>query len=499
MICVTIGRGRHQHMIAEHKALVEQGAKLVELRLDYISRNVDLSRLLKDRPGPVVVTCRRREDGGRWRGTEEARQMLLRVAIASGAEYVDLEEDIAEKLPRFGSTKRIVSYHNFQETPEDLDALHARLAMANADIVKIATMANSVDDNLRVLKLIKESTIPTIGLCMGEIGTPTRILNAKFGSPFTYAAFQADREFAPGQISYAEMKKVYHYEKINAETEFYGVIADPVGHSLSPIVHNTAFQHDGLNKVYLPFRVVREDLESFLESCPEFGVKGLSVTIPHKESVLPKIDHQDPSVEEVQSVNTILFTKSGLYGYNTDFQAALVCLAKGVGAEEIEGAFEGKTALVLGAGGVSKTIANGLHHNGAKVVVTARTDERAERLAGTLGCRVVKWEKRQEIIPDILVNGTPVGMHPNLDETPFDIEHLPPTAVVFDTVYNPERTLLLKQAREANLTAISGAEMFIRQAAMQYRLFTGKKAPKDIMYRVFKSSISAAKYEESGT
>ncbi|MFP6650370.1 MAG: type I 3-dehydroquinate dehydratase, partial [Pirellulaceae bacterium] len=167
MICVSIGRGRHKQVIFEHRHLVEQGAELVELRLDYIRRNVNFKRLLADRPCPVVATCRRTRDGGKWGGTEEQRLMMLRAAIADGVDYVDLEDDVADKIPRYGTTKRIISRHNFEETPDDLEGLHKHLASLDADIVKIATLAHNTHDYLRILRLVRDSTIPTIGIAMG--------------------------------------------------------------------------------------------------------------------------------------------------------------------------------------------------------------------------------------------------------------------------------------------------------------------------------------------
>jgi 3-dehydroquinate dehydratase/shikimate dehydrogenase len=282
MICVSTARGRHRHMIAEHKHLVSQGAKLVELRLDYISGEVNLKRLLADRPCAVVITCRRERDGGKWEGTEEQRLTLLRLAIAEGVEYVDLEEDIAGAIPRYGKTKRIVSLHDFRKTPEDLDEIHARLAKFDADVIKIATMANHPHDNLRMLELIQRSKVPTVGLCMGDIGTPSRILAGKFGAPFTFATFHHERTLAPGQLSYQQMMEIYHFERITPATAMYGVIGDPIGHSLSPMIHNAAFRKVGLDAVYLPFRVPREHLTQFLEDALALGIRGLSVTIPHK-------------------------------------------------------------------------------------------------------------------------------------------------------------------------------------------------------------------------
>ena len=208
MICVSIGRGRHALMMAEQKHLVEQGAKLVELRVDYLTSTVNLRRLLTDRPCPVVITCRRRHEGGMFAGTEDARLILLRTAIAEGADYIDLEHDVAAWIPRFGKTKRIVSFHDFNKTPEDLEEIYQRLTKLDPDVVKICTTANHPCDNLRMLRLVRESKVPTVGFCMGEIGTPSRILCGKFGSPWTYATFHEERALAPGQLSYKLMTEI---------------------------------------------------------------------------------------------------------------------------------------------------------------------------------------------------------------------------------------------------------------------------------------------------
>ena len=205
MICVSIGRGRDRHMVAEHKHIVQQGAKLVELRLDYLSGEVNLKRLLADRPCPTIVTCRRDKDGGKFRGDEQQRVLLLRTAIAEGVEYIDLEEDVATEVPRFGKTKRVISLHDFRKTPTDLAAIHRRLARLDPDIIKICTIANHPQDNLRMLQLVHDSEIPTVGLCMGDIGVPTRILAGRFGAPFSYATFHHERALAPGQLTYRQM------------------------------------------------------------------------------------------------------------------------------------------------------------------------------------------------------------------------------------------------------------------------------------------------------
>ena len=483
-------------MTAEHKHLVEQGAPLIELRLDYIRGKVNIKRLVADRPGPVIMTCRRKVDGGLFEGTEEERQLLLRTSIAEGAEYVDLEEDVATLVPRFGKTRRIVSVHDFRQTPADLREIHERLCGLDPDIVKIATLANVPHDNVRMLELMRDSRVPTVGLCMGDIGTPSRILAAKFSAPFTYSTFHHERTLAPGQLSYQQMTEVYHYNRIDAETEVYGVIGDPIGHSYSPLIHNAAFRHLGMNKVYVPLRIPRGEVDRFLEDAPRLGIRGLSVTIPHKESVIRKLTKVDGAVRGVGAANTVIWRDEQMVGYNTDYRAAMDSLeaAFSTTSRPFQNSLRGRKALLLGAGGVARAIAHGLKRREAEVTISSRTAERADQLAQRVGCKAVDWSVRHGVSADIVINGTPIGMHPNVDETPYEKHHLKPSMVVFDTVYNPESTLLVKDARSRSCTVVTGVDMFIRQAALQFQLFTDQEAPADVMRETLRRAIAAVKY-----
>ncbi|MBL6724750.1 MAG: shikimate dehydrogenase [Rubripirellula sp.] len=491
MICVTLGRSRHKRMIAEHQYLVEQGADLVELRLDFIGRAVSLSRLLNDRPGPVVITARRRGDGGRWLKSEEERVMLLRSAIAAGVEYVDIEADIASQIPRYGKTKRIISYHDMDETPDNLEELHAAMSEEDADIVKIATMANSFSDNLRMIELVKAAKIPTIGICMGETGILTRILANRLGSPFTYATFSSGRQMAPGQLDWKQMKDLYRYDTIDEKTEFFGVVADPVAHSYSPLIHNRAFQDQKINARYFPLRVSKSDLPDFLQQTNKLGISGLSVTIPHKEEALAHCTQAESSANGIGAVNTLVFNGDEKLGYNTDYRAAMDCIDELFSIDRESGrSMRGMSALVLGAGGVSRAIAWGLKQRNAEVMISSRTFERTQILAAEIGCKAIEWEFRHDPRINLLVNGTPVGMHPDVDSSPYSASAMNQYLAVFDTVYNPENTLLIKQAKRAQCRIITGIDMFVRQATYQYKLFTGKEAPYDLMKRTIKEATN---------
>lgn len=311
----------------------------------------------------------------------------------------------------------------------------------------------------------------------------------------TYATFSEDRKMAPGQLSYKQMKEEFRYDKITKDTAILGVIADPVAHSLSPVVHNACIREAKLDMLYLPFRVPKEYLEEFIKISPEMGVRGLSVTIPHKEKCLKCINVLDDNVAGIRAANTIVFKEINAYGYNTDCTAAIESLKRTIETKyPEEKPLAGRRFLILGAGGVARAIAFGLVRSDAQVFISARDHRKADDLAQALDCKFIDWAARANFETSVIVNCTPVGMFPNMDETPFDAEWLDKQTIVFDTIYNPEQTMLIKHAREAGCTTITGVDMFVLQAAEQYRLFTGQEPNiKTIRYEL-KRATSAARY-----
>ncbi|HCA49411.1 MAG TPA: shikimate dehydrogenase, partial [Planctomycetaceae bacterium] len=243
--------------------------------------------------------------------------------------------------------------HDFDETPQNLEEIHARLASKDADIVKIACMANSPHDVTRILRLIENSEIPTVGICMGDMGMPSRILAGKFGSPFSFATFHHERTIAPGQLSFQDMTDVYRYESIDQDTEVFGVIADPVGHSMSPVIHNAGFESMDMNRVYLPFRIPKDHLNQFIDDAPGLGIRGLSVTIPHKQEVMASLTKIESGAKKIGAVNTVIFDDGEIVGYNTDLYGAMVSLAEAAGEDPDSQWLKGKRVLLLGAGGVA--------------------------------------------------------------------------------------------------------------------------------------------------
>ena len=495
-VLVVIGRTRHKMVVAELQEAVKRGAKFVELRLDFLAKAVDFKRLSPLKQCPWVATLRRPADGGRFSGTEQERLMILRQAIVSGAfEWVDLETDIASAVPRFGPVKRIVSYHNTAETPADLDDIYANMLKQDADVYKVAVTAQSVEDVARVLQLQRTAPKPTVAFCMGDLGLPSRFLALKFGAPWIYAAFNKERGIAPGLPSFDEFRTTYPVRNITADTRVFGVVGDPVGHSLSPLLHNHVYKKLGLNALYLPFRVPRGQMSAALAAYASIPVEGYSVTIPHKEAAAGLARESEPNVPETGSANTLVRRDDGqFFAANTDFAAAgesiKAFLAERQRRDPEASQLSQMSVLILGAGGAARSVAYAMHREGAQTTVAARTHERAQKLAEDVKCKAVDWHARHSVSFDVLINCTPVGMHPNVDEAPCHFSILKPGTVVFDTIYTPETTLLIREARVRGCDTITGVDMFVRQAARQIELFTGLAPDTDAMRVIMRKALS---------
>jgi len=482
MICVSTTAATEGALAAD-LAQAARVADLVEIRMDH-APSADLKRLLENRPCPVIVTNRPRREGGAFQGPEEDRLRLLQEAVDLGADYVDVELDSAGRLRRRGRTRLIVSYHNFQETPEDIGRIHSEIVRTGADVAKVACMARDIRDNLRMFDLLRATQHPTIALCMGELGVISRILGKKFGGFLTYASLGAGRESAPGQLSAAELAGTYRYRRIGPSTAIYGVIADPVAHSMSPAVHNAAFEEAGVDAVYVPFKV-EGDVVEFVNAFRRLDVRGYSVTIPHKQAIIAAMDEVDEIARKVGALNTVVNRDGRLWGTNTDVTAALQALedALGTGAEGQGSPLRGKRVLLVGAGGAARALAFGLSMRGARITIANRTFERGRRLADEVGAECCTLSDVGSQEADVVINTTSVGMHPHAEQTPVPRSALRPGMVVFDAVYNPLQTRLLREAREVGCTVISGVVWFVNQAAAQFELWTGRPAPRATMER----------------
>ena len=485
MICIPIVGPSMQKALTDI-SVAEKIADIIELRLDLIAR-FDLSTLMKATALPLIVTNRTKLEGGQFKGSEEERVQVLRQAIEAGADYIDIETStprdlLKSVLANKGNTRIILSYHNFSNTLEDLEPLYEIMCELPGDILKIVTYAQDISDNLKMFKLLeraKKENRKLIALCMGDNGEISRVLSPLLGGFLTFGALETGKESAPGQILASSLKNIYRADRQRENCKIYGVIGNPVSKSMGYLIHNRAFQETGSPDIYVSFLV--KNVEKFFNEFKEF-FSGLSVTMPFKEKIMPLLDAVDETAQKIGAVNTVE-ENNGWKGYNTDCTGAIQAL-------EAHLNLNGKNVLIIGSGGTAKAIGYGVVEKGANLTVTYnRNKERGVKLAEELGCRVAGIRDIGDHDYDVLINCSPVGMSPNIDKTPFPSGNLKKGMVVFDSVYNPPETRLLREARSSGCTAISGVELFINQAVGQFEMWTGKKAPTKAMRDVLMEKI----------
>ena len=487
-------------------------ADVIELRLDCLEEDelpaalAGLGALLGETRLPFIITYRPREQGGGrdvslaarlefWRGLPDA----LRDVAGRGLAFADLELDLLESPQAaslgalFESFRVICSHHDFQETPAGLGDLFARMARAPAEILKVATKANSITDCVEVLRLCERgrgSGREVIAVSMGGAGVLTRVLAPAFGAFLTYGSLDAEQATAPGQVEARDLRGLYRIDDIDARTLVTGLVGSPVGHSLSPHMHNAAFAATGLGAVYLPFEVA--DVGEFVRRLADprtrelgWNLRGFSVTAPHKQAIIPFLDRVAPVAARIGAVNTVVISEErGLEGFNTDADASVVPLAE---VMELKGA----RAAVIGAGGAARALLWALAERGARPTVFARDARRGRAVAEEFGAEFALLDGAHFRGFDLVVNTTPLGTRGALEsETPARSQQMSGVPVAYDLVYNPAHTRFLDEAREGNCRTVGGLGMLVAQAEEQFRLWTGSEPPYGVMLAAAQKQLS---------
>lgn len=463
---------------------VEAGESFLEFRLDYLPKPEQgiaaISTFLAKHPDcAVMATCRRHQNHGKFTGSVEEEVRILNAAIDAGARAVDIEIESAENAVAKVAAMRaramvLLSYHNWSGTPA-MESLVRRMMKVSADGYKIVTTARKPSDNFRVLSLARtHSKQPMVVLAMGETGFPSRVLSPVFGGLYTYAAPNAAEGTATGQVAAKILRNLYRVDRLGKNAKIYGVIADPVRHSISPAVHNRAFQARRIDAVYIPFLVKPPQLKDLLTLAERLPLAGFSVTLPHKQKILRYLDAVEPLAKRIGAVNTV-WKKAGRWrGDNTDAEGILRPLAKHIRPAKA-------SVLIAGNGGAARTAAYTLAEAGAKVSIAGRNADRVRALAKATDATPLSREQAVAATFDVVIHATPLGMFPNVDQC-FFTDRIP-AEIVFDMVYNPLDTKLIQRARSERKTVIPGLEMFLHQAARQFEIWTGDSAPRPVMER----------------
>jgi 3-dehydroquinate dehydratase/shikimate dehydrogenase len=424
--------------------------------------------------------------GGKFEGTLDDQAAILSAAVRAGCQWVDVEIESVQKagssfLKPLREAKIIISYHNYQKTPA-LAGIYHRMARLPVQVVKIATTARNLKDSLQIRKLLKAHGRHSVKLAahaMGPSGIPSRVLSILWGSAHTYASPANQAPAAAGQLPSEVLRAVYRIERLDPRTQLYGVLGSHASLSLSPAMQNAAFQAKHVNAVFLPCQTSK--VADFLAFARGVGMQGFAITMPFKRSIMKTLDWVDPLAQRIGACNTVAVQRGQWKGWNTDAAAVVEVLTKRL-------RLSGSRILIVGAGGAARAAAYAVRAEGADVVITARREAMARALARGVDGRVVTWASEESIEVDAVINATPVGMYPHVDNTPFDLSRLR-VRVVFDMVYYPLGTRFLNEARRRGLTTISGLEMLVAQGARQFEIWTGLSAPRALMEQAVRSAL----------
>jgi len=487
-ICVAIIGSTAAEMIEKASTVVKE-TPFLEFRLDYLEKPLaalpKFKQFFADNTAATgIATCRRTANGGKFSGALAAEMEILIKAAGAGFHIVDLELESAEALKKGELQKLrdtgvalIISHHDFTAT-KDLDKIYERIEPFQPDFFKIVPTAKTLADNVTLMRFMERMNerASIIGICMGDAGIISRVLGLRAGSAFTFAAATPGEETGPGQIAARTLIETYRIDQVDAATKVYGVAGNPIKSSLSPIMMNTAFRRETVNAVYLALQATK--VSDLLKLVQEIPIQGLSVTMPHKQEIMQYLEKTDPLSAKIGACNTVLRAQDGkLYGFNTD-------VAGIIGPLEKRMPLRGTKVLVLGAGGAARAAVFGLRDKGAEVFILNRTAETAQKLARQSGSKSIKKDALAKTSFDVVVNATPIGMAGQKGAPMLEAKDLANTRLVFDLVYNPLETPLIRLARQQGIGFITGVEMFVQQGARQFEIWTGKPAPEEEMLRV---------------
>jgi len=501
-VCLALSGDTVDDMLASAESMARDNPFL-EFRLDYLKQPLaalpKIHRFLETHQYVTAIgTCRRADNDGKFKGSLASQLEVLTKANAAGCQIVDLEIQSALKsktdaIARLRSRSRLIlSFHDFRAT-RNLDETLEKMLKIPADFYKVVSTATTLSDNVTMMKFLQTQSDKhaMIGLCMGEQGIISRVLSVRAGSVFTFGAVSADLKTAPGQISAHDLRSIYRIDQVDAATRVYGVAGDPIEHSLSPVIMNTALRRENVNGVYLPLHA--KTLKDLIHCVREIPLHGLSITMPYKQAILAHLDNTDAHTTKIGACNTVVRGQDGkLYGFNTDVAGVVRPLEQRLSIEKAK-------VLVLGAGGAARAAVFGLKERGAEVWILNRTSVKAQKLARQAKAHTIKRADLRKIAFDVIINATPVGMG-NTRDCPLKDEEIQ-ARVVFDMVYDPVETHLLQVARAKGIAVIPGVEMFVQQAARQFEIWTGKPAPAGDMLRAvtiaLQDRVAAQKQQKS--
>lgn len=492
MICISIAQESRRMALADMLNASAQ-CDLLEVRLDRFAKAPDVGELLAHKPKPIILSCRRRQDGGEWDGSEEERLALLRQCIVSKGDYVEIELDVADQVRPFPPAKRVISYTNFRETPKDLADIYAEAQTKHPDVIKLVTLARTPEEAWPLVQILAKPALPTVVVGLGKPGVMLSVLGKKIGSPWSYAALEKGMETYPGQPTVRELNDVYHYPAIGRATRLIGVTGFGPREYVTIALLNAVLAHHGLPTRCLPLGVGSVPLFRKVMDAVHLG--GVVVDTAHQGTFLGIATELEAAAQEAQAVDLLLPQNKGWRGCNTLGQAALDALEAGLQARvSADKPLQGRMVMIVGANATARAVARGVQRRGGLLTLASHERDTVTQLAHELQCRHIQFEALYTTAHDVLVvcdlERIDGKTKQASDKSSLHAGYLRPGMTVMDLTGAGGPTALLREAEIRGCNVITSKQALLRQVATQAQLLTGKETPREVLERTL-STITA--------
>ncbi len=497
MICISIYQESRRFALVDMLNASRQ-CDLLELRLDKFAKDPEVGEMLSARPKPVICSCRRPQDGGDWDSTEEERLALLRQCVVAGADYVELEVDVAAQIRRYGSTKRVISYTNLQQTPENIAAVYAEALTKQPDVIKLVTRAQTPEEAWPLVQILAKPAVPTVVVGLGPSSRMLTLLAKRIGAPWTYAALERGMEAYPGQLTVDALKTIYRLEDIGKATRFVGVIGSGERERIATALLNTGLAEAGLPTRCLPLEV--GNLRLFRKVLDAVKINAVLVDEENRETLREMITRYQGSADRVRAVDLLAQQNEEWLGFLMLDRAVVAALNTVLQSKyPADNALHGRTFLIAGVNRLSQAVAQRIARNGGILIVTDRDRNAATLLAQDLQCRVIQWEALYTTLHDVLIttgNESPAEAGPTARDKPIHVGYLKPGMCVVDLAATLQLTDLLRQARSRSCLIVHPADVLLEQVLQQAKLITGKEPERHLLQQTLAEVFQEEEEEE---
>ncbi len=480
MICISINQESRRLALVDMLNAARQ-CDLLEIRLDRFGKAPELGELLAHKPKPVIMCCRRTQDGGEWDGSEDERLAILRQCIISKADYVEIELDAADQIRRFPPSQRVISYTNLQETPADIADIYAEAQSKSPDVIKLTTLARTPEEAWPLVQILAKPKVPTVVVGLGKPGIMLALLGKKIGAPWTYAALERGMEAYPGQATVNDLHQVYHYGAIGKGTRFIGVTGFGDREVAAVAALNAVFAHHELPARCLPLGV--GNVRLFRKVMEAVKLAGVVIDAAHQREILEIVTELHPTAEQTQSADLLVHKDAGWKAYNLGSLALVQGLTRTLKKKaRVENPIKDRMVMMVGLTGPGQALGREIQRLGGNLILCSHQRKAGQQMAQELGCRFVQFEALYSTSHDVLIicdeekdegmGRGAAGVHPG---------YLKSGMTVMDLTAGLRRTPLLQGAADRNCFVVEPKDLALDLIELQARKITGKDVPRELV------------------